>query len=84
MANILCGNCKQTHASAQDVRECYFDGFSSQEAMDAYHEAEAKAEQEAEARAERFWEEGTWQQQAQYQWEVEQDERNARFWSGDF
>jgi hypothetical protein len=44
--------------------------------------ADAKAEYEAERAAERFWEEGTAAQQDQYRWEVEQDERNAAFWSG--
>lgn len=77
MASITCGSCKQTHATAQDVRECYFDGFSSEAERDAYHEAEALAEQAAERAAERFWEEGTYAQQAQYRWEVEQDERRA-------
>jgi len=46
--------------------------------------AEAQAEAAAEARAERFFEEGTEAQQMQYQWEVEQDERNAAFWGGRF
>jgi hypothetical protein len=42
----------------------------------------ARSEIAAEQAAERFYEEGTESQRMQYQWEVEQDERNARFFSG--
>ena len=70
--SVRCGHCKGRHPSVSDVREC------------ADREAEALYELELEAAAERFWEEGTPAQQAQYAWEVEQDERNAQFWNGPF
>jgi hypothetical protein len=77
MASIRCAHCKQTHASVEDVFNC-----AQHEQQMKWEAADAKAEYEAERAAERFWEEGTAAQQDQYRWEVEQDERNAAFWSG--
>lgn len=51
--------------------------FDKLEELDEYFAY--RAEVEAERRAERFWEEGTAAQQAQYAWEVEQDERGALY-----
>jgi hypothetical protein len=69
---IRCGHCKGSHDTVERVRVC------------AMQEEDMRAEYEAERAAERFYEEGTEAQRAQYAWEVEQDERNAAFWAGSF
>lgn len=65
--SVKCGHCKSRHVYVSDVKEC------------ADQEAEAKWEYEMELAAERYWEEGTPAQQAQYAWEAEQDERRFAF-----
>lgn len=50
MPSIRCGNCRETHTSVADVRDCY--------AWSAEDEAQYQAEIAAEAAAERFYEEG--------------------------
>ena len=64
--------------------ETFFESVQAFGFYPTWAEDEALAEAEAEARAERFFEEGTWQQHEQYRWEVEQDERRAAFGGGLF
>jgi len=65
-----------THDTVTQARECSAE-------LD-WQDAEAASERAAEARNERFWEEGTAAQVLRYRMEVEEDERNAAFWSGAF
>lgn len=53
MASIKCANCKNTHFSVDEVRECF---WYETAAGQAYLDAQAKAEWEAERRAEQYWE----------------------------
>jgi hypothetical protein len=78
MVGITCGRCTKVaqdvikHDSVAAVRACYAAPTSFIE--DEWH-AQAEAEIAAEQAAERFWEEGTAAQQAQYAWEEEQEAR---------
>ncbi len=67
-----------------DQTETFFALHGALTAEQWYQHDEAEAEARAEAAAERYFEEGTWQQREQYRWEVEQDERRAAFWAGAF
>lgn len=50
MPSIKCGNCRGTHGSVVEVKDCY--------ALAEHEEAQAKSEYEAELRNERYFEEG--------------------------
>jgi hypothetical protein len=73
---VKCGSCHEKHNTVAQVRLCYENKARAQ-AQEREDEAQAKAEAEMERRTERFYEEGTEAQHAQYQHEVEMDESRA-------
>ncbi len=68
MASITCGDCRQTHRSVAEVKDCY--------AETAEQEAQAKAEWEGEARYERWLENGGAHAEV-ISWEAQEDDRRA-------